>query len=240
MDTDAQIDGGRPGITALFRAYAAGKAAEEWHGEWGAALFYRPPAILAAPLLLRLGVPATAVTLFSLLLVLALPVVAWNQGALAMGVVALLVGILDCLDGTIARASGTASRRGHYLDFVTGVLFRIGLYTAIGLAAAQAAPGWLGNWSLPLALVAALLAITARLCRLNAERMSEPSIHQAPAARGFSDLAFSVLSGIDPLTPLIVILLSLTGGMGWLVLWLAFYSTLDFLHAQVEALRRVA
>jgi phosphatidylglycerophosphate synthase len=235
METDAQMGGRQPGIAALFRAYMAGKAGEEWQGEWGAALFYRPPAILLASLLLRLGVPATAVTLFSLLLALGLPLAAWNWGALAMGAAGALVGILDCVDGTIARASGTASRRGHYLDFVTGVLFRISLYAAIGLVAPP-----LGGWSLPLMLVAALLAITARLCRLNAERMSAPVPHESAEPRGFSDLAFSVLSGIDPLTPLIVILLSVTGGMGWLVLWLFSYSALDFLHAQVEALQRVA
>jgi hypothetical protein len=237
MESDAQIDGARPGVAALFRAYAAGKASEEWHGEWGAALLYRPPAILVAPLLLRLGVPATAVTLFSLLLALCLPVVAWNWGALAVGGVGVLIGILDCVDGTIARATGTASRRGHYLDFVTGVLFRISLYAAIGLVADVETPG---GWNLPLMLVAGLLAVTARLCRLNAERMAPAAPREGGAPRGLPDLAFSVLSGIDPLTPLFVILLSLTGGMGWLVLWLTFYSTLDFLHAQVEALRRVA
>jgi hypothetical protein len=42
------------------------------------------------------------------------------------------------------------------------------------------------------------------------------------------------------LTPLVVLLLGMVGGMYWLVLWLVAYSALDFLYTQVAALRRVS
>lgn len=242
METDAKI--GRRGrhhpVAALFRAYAADKAGEEWHGEWGAALLYRPAAILAAPALLRLGVPATAVTLCSLLLALSLPLVAWIWGAVAVGLIAVLTGVLDCLDGTIARASNSVSRTGHYLDFVTDIIFRAGFYAAIGLLSAGATPLWLKGWTLPLALVAALLAIAARLCRVYAEKMSGAAPYGAPARREPFTLLFSAISGLDSLMPLAVLVLGVTGGMGWLVLWLLAYATLDFLYTQVAALRRMA
>jgi len=240
METDARINRPRQSAAALFRAYAADKAGEEWHGEWGAALLFRPPAILLAPVLLRLGVPATAVTLCSLGLALSLPAVAFAWGAVPAALIAVLAGILDCLDGTIARASGSVSRTGHYLDFVTDVVFRASFYAAIGLLAAGAAPVWLHGWALPLALVAALFAISARLCRVYAEKMSGTAPYGEPPRRGAATLIFSVISGIDPLTPLVVLLLGMVGGMYWLVLWLVAYSALDFLYTQVAALRRIS
>jgi hypothetical protein len=65
METDLQagISERRYRPAALFKAYAAEKASDEWYGEWGAALLYRPLAIHVSPLLLRLGVPTSAVTI---------------------------------------------------------------------------------------------------------------------------------------------------------------------------------
>jgi hypothetical protein len=62
----------------------------------------------------------------------------------------------------------------------------------------------------------------------------------APRWGGPATLIFSVISGIDPLTPLVVLLLGMVGGMYWLVLWLVAYSALDFLYTQVAALRRIS
>jgi phosphatidylglycerophosphate synthase len=227
-------------VADLFKAYASQKAREEWHGEWGAALLYRPAAILLAPPLLRLGVSATAVTLVSLLAALSLPALAYGDRAyLAVGLTAVLVAILDCLDGTIARARGTVSDVGHYLDFMTDIVTRGTLYAAIGLMAGAMTPLWLQGWVLPLALVAALLAIAARLCRVYGERFAGEGREEQNRAHSFSSFAFSAISGIDQLLPLAVILLGAFGLLGWLVLWLLAYSALDFVHTQFNILRRL-
>lgn len=226
-------------VADLFKDYAAHKARDEWHGEWGAALLYRPIAILAAAPLLRLGVPASAITLAGLLAALSLPVQALILGPggyVAVGLTALLVAILDCLDGTIARASATVSRSGHYLDFVTDIVFRAAHYAAIGILAQGLPPAWLPV--LPLAILAALLAIAARLCRVYGERFRpEAYDHDHAAPRGPSALLFSVISGLDPLLPLAVLALGALGGLGWLVVWLLAYSALDFLYTQYAVLR---
>jgi phosphatidylglycerophosphate synthase len=231
-------------IAELFRDYAADKAREEWRGEWGAALVYRPIAILMASPLLRLGVPATAVTWLSLLLTPALPLLALAAGArafLAVGLVAMLIQTLDCLDGTIARASGTVSRFGHYLDFLTDIVNRFALYAAIGLMAQDMAPVWLAGWTPALALLAALLAIAARLCRVYGERFVGEAYGRRDdnIARGFPDLAFSAISGLDQLLPLAVMALGAMHLLGWLLLWLAAYSALDFVYTQFAILRRL-
>jgi hypothetical protein len=242
MGTDLQAgtSEGRFRLAALFRAYAAEKASEEWHGEWGAALLYRPLAILFSPMLLRLRVPASAVTILALLAALSLPVVALTAGLLPLALVAILVAILDCLDGTIARASGTVSRAGQYLDFITDIIFRATFYSAIGLLAREAAPTWVGALALPLAILAALVAIAARLCRVYAEHFAGGAPYgQQASSGGLGQWIFSAVSGLDPLLPLATLALGLAGWLGWLVLWLVFYSALDFLYTQVAILRRV-
>jgi phosphatidylglycerophosphate synthase len=240
-DLQAGKSEGRYRIAALFQAYAAEKAKEEWHGEWGAALLYRPLAILVSPLFLRLKVPACAVTILSLLAALSLPVVALTAGFLPLALVAILVGILDCVDGTIARASGTISRIGHYLDFVTDIVYRTTLYAAVGFLAQHAPPSGLHALALPLAILAALLAIAARLCRVYGEHLAGAAPYgQQTFSGGVGQWIFSALSGLDPLLPLAILALGLAGWLGWLILWLLFYSALDFLYTQLAILRRIA
>jgi phosphatidylglycerophosphate synthase len=242
INSKSGMPGRRHSVGALARAYAEGeKAAEERHSEWGLVLLYRPLAFLLAPLPLLLGVPATAVTLLSLLIALALPAVALRWGLLPLALLAMLVLLLDCVDGTVARASGSVSRAGHYLDFITDIVFRACFYAAIGLLAASQAPAQLRAWALPCALVAALLAVTARLCRVYGERMTGAAPYgRESASAGVAGRVFSFVSGVDSLVPLAALALGFAGWLGWLLLWLLVYSALDFLYTQVAILRRLA
>jgi hypothetical protein len=102
-------------------------------------------------------------------------------------------------------------------------------------------PVWLESWALPLSLLAALLAIAARLCRVYGERFVGESYGRQEQAggRGVLALAFSLISGIDQLLPLGVLALGAAGLLGWLVLWLVAYSALDFVYTQFAILRRL-
>jgi phosphatidylglycerophosphate synthase len=242
INSKSGMPGRRHSVGALARAYADGdKAAEERHSEWGAVLLYRPLGFLIAPVPLLLGMPATAVTILSLLIALALPAVALRWGLLPLGLLAMLVLVLDCVDGTVARASGTVSRAGHYLDFITDIVFRACFYAAVGLLAVSQAPAPLRAWAPSCALVAALLAVAARLCRIYAERLTGTAPYGREAVSGgVAARIFSFVSGVDSLLPLAALALGFAGWLGWLVLWLLFYSALDFLYTQVAILRRLA
>jgi phosphatidylglycerophosphate synthase len=242
--------GDRYSVTKLFKAYAAQKAGDEWHGEWGAALLYRPIAILATPALLRLSVHATAVTFISLMIVLSLPAFALYAGPtgyLAVGFLAMLVAILDCVDGTIARATDTISRFGHYLDFLTDIIFRISLYAAIGLIAdlQHAQPRWLSGWAFGLAVLAASFAVAARLCRIYIELLTRNGAYESASKQddrpgtSVAAIVFLVISGIDPLLPFFVLAAGAWNALGWVVMWLLSYSTLDFIYTQFVVLRRL-
>lgn len=111
--------------------------------------FIHPTARSLLPLALRFGVPANAVSVVGLLIGAA---AAWAyvQGGTAMVLIALLLSIgwliADGLDGMIARATGTASALGRFLDGVCDhgvfVLIYLALATAIGTP---------GGWALAIA-----------------------------------------------------------------------------------------
>jgi len=241
---------GTPGVGDIARNYAAAKSREEWYGEWGAALLYRPISFVITPLFLRLSISATSVTGVALVLVMSLPLLAL-QGATAywtVGVTAVLIAILDCVDGNIARLTETVSKIGHYLDFLTDILFRVALYCAIGMISdsASGVPAWIAGNGLGVGAAAAFLAVGARLCRIYAERFAgevaygRPSESESPSAGGIARYVFPFISGMDPLLPLIVLLAGYFGGLGWVLAWLLAYSTLDFLYTQFAVIKRIA
>ncbi len=144
-------------IADVRASYDAQKAREEWHGDWMSALIYRPISFFLTPPLLNLSISASQVTFFALLMSFALPVVALKAGRaahLTVAVVAILFVILDCVDGNIARVTKTASKSGHYLDFLTDIVFRIGLYAAVGiLADRETSLAWMNGQGLAFGLV---------------------------------------------------------------------------------------
>jgi hypothetical protein len=223
-------------LSDLHRLYRGTKSDEEWYGEWGAALLYRPLSYPIALWLIRRSVGPTAVTLAGLVLALALPVLALAGGYMALSIAALCCGIIDCVDGNIARATGTVSGRGQYLDFVTGIAFRVSFYAAIGLLA--------GSGAVAVGLLAALLAVGARLCRDHAEplvgrRVFAKEREAPPRAARWSDYVFPFASGVEPLLPLFVFAAGYWAAMDWVIGWLMVYSTLDFLYSNYEIVRRL-
>ncbi len=207
-----------PGIAQVRASYLA-KAREEWRGEWACALLYRPPSILLTPLFAAAGFSPNAVTLLALACAAALPWCAAAAGAdaaLLVGGLAIAFCVLDCVDGNLARATGRVSPRGAALDFAVDLAYRVFLYAAIGILAGMIAAG----------LACALLALAARALRLRAGPEVSPA-QDAPLS--WPGRVFAFLSGLDHLTPLLVLLAPGPQGHGWLLGWLALYSLGDFL-----------
>jgi hypothetical protein len=133
------------------------------------------------------------------------------------------------------------SRKGHYLDFITDILFRASLYASIGLLIEQhpGGPAWQAQNALWIGLLAALLAVIARLSRVYVELLAGPPGTSQDRPRSIADFLFSAISGVDFLSPLLVIGMGAAGVLGWLPVWLLFYSALDFLHTQVTVFPRL-
>ena len=233
-------------IADVRASYGEEKRREEWHGDWMSALVYRPISFWLTPLLLNLKVSASQVTSFALLISLALPFIAWKAGASAhttVAVLAILFVILDCVDGNIARVTKTASKTGHYLDFLTDLVFRIGLYAAVGILADRetGSLAWLDHQSFAFGLLAALIAIVGRLSRVFTRQLSPGDVYgTAEASKGFIDwFLLPALSGMDRLLPLLVLAADWWGGLRWVILWLLAYSAVDFAYTQYAVFRRL-
>lgn len=235
----------------VVRSYHDAKRSEELYGEWGAALLYRPLSFLITPLFLRAGFSATGVSLLALCLLPLLPVAALAGGSLGYACLAaggVIFATLDCVDGNIARVTDTASKLGGYTDFIADVLYRVVFYSSIGLLVAeQTFPlPWLTEYGLAAALIAAWLAVAARLSRFYADRVMDEGSPQAPpepqkteAKPSAHEIGFAFLSGLDPLLPLIVLITGYFGVLPLVLVWLVPYSGLDFLHTQLTVVRRL-
>jgi phosphatidylglycerophosphate synthase len=83
----------------------------------------------------KTGVSASTITITSILFALITFLLLVNQKFLEAGIMVLLTGLMDALDGAIARVTNTASKFGSYLDaivdrYVEGIiLLGIGIST---------------------------------------------------------------------------------------------------------------
>ncbi len=180
----------RISIEDARRSLSAEKRWSELQGDWPSSLIYRPLSIWLTPLCVRLGISARAITLSCAALALALPAVALVGGPYAYVVIAALafvVHVFDCLDGNVARVTGTTSEQGGLLDAFVDICFWSLFLLAIGLLAdAQTSTSLLApGRGVTLALACSTLVLTHRVLRDHyAERFSSRAEFPAqPPAR---------------------------------------------------------
>lgn len=189
----------------------------EWRTEWALVLLYRPLSLLLTPPLAAAGVPPNAVTLLGLACALLLPwcaLVGGSSGALLVGGLGIACCVLDCVDGTLARVTGRVSPEGARLDLLTDLAYRALLYTAIGLLAGAVLAG----------AACAVLALAARAVRLRTG-LAAPESDDVPLT--WRGRVYAFLSGLDHLTPVLVLLPLGADRHAWLLGWLAVYSAGD-------------
>jgi phosphatidylglycerophosphate synthase len=237
-------------VSEIKRQYVAHKYREELSGEWGSVLLYRWISFFLGALFTHYGVSANAVTLITVILSLLLPVVLLLPPDVAFIFLAagsIIIAILDCTDGNIARITNTVSSKGQYLDFIADVFYRISLYTTLGFIIQYSNSGWIlitGHAAF-FCLLAAMLAVTARLCRIYSESRftdGQPELSgqiQATPGRNIKPVIFSFISGLDHLLPIFILLAGIYGMLVWVMIWILVYSMLDFIYTQWNIIRRL-
>ena len=154
---------GVPGITELRQkcqpSTVVGRRSEE---HWTGRLYMRRLSIHVTRLAIRLGTPADAVTALMLLVGVAGAGMLfvgglWPTVALVLGI--QLYGLLDAVDGEVARWNETTSPRGIYLDRVSHYLVEGTIFAGLGW---RAGGGELGSVWFPLGLIAALGVVFRR------------------------------------------------------------------------------
>ena len=231
-------------LKSLIADYRRDKLAEEVAGDWGSALVYRPLAFVLAWPLARLRVPPTAVTLSGSLLlpaIVAIAVVVPTETAVPLVcMLGALFCVLDCVDGTLARALRRESTFGYYTDLSSDLIYRPTIYAALGHLADRLA-GSAQSTTLAIALLAAWLALFARVARLYGEKLLPQPPATAPPrpavdASAIAAAFYTALSGMDTLLPLLALALWWLGALPVLFTWLLIYSAADAIYAQATTL----
>ena len=231
-------------LRKLFADYRANLYDEEIRSDWGSALIYRPAGLILAWLLSATSITPSAVTATgALLLPLMIAVLYFCQPPTALVIVlalAIIYLILDCTDGSLARATGQVSVSGHYWDLVTDLAYRGCIYGSVGYLADQIYP-----WPFPVSHMscmafAAWLALLARLARASLDRLAPPGTGENDGQNGAASFTvYSFLSGLDTLLPPLTAIAAYLGVLSIYVAWIVFYSFADVFVALVEARRRL-
>ena len=225
----------------MFADYRANRYDEEILTDWGSALIYRPIGIILAWLLTATRITPNVVTATGALLLpsmLAMAILFQPAAALAsVLVLAIVYLVLDCTDGSLARATGHVSVSGHYWDLVTDLAYRGCIYVTVGYLADQISP-----WSLPVSqmscmALAAWLAALVRLARYNLDRLAPAGNSDQKKVAAFT--AYSFLSGMDTLFPPLVAVAWAAGLFSFFIAWIVFYSFADVVLALLAARERL-
>lgn len=225
-----------PRISEIVAEYRHHKLREELLGDWVIGLLYRVPSFGLVWLFSRLGLSATAVTLLAGLLAVSLPLLAWLPPLPAAGWLVLLAAslfqMLDCVDGAIARLTGTASEVGGRIDFLTDMAQWALLYGSIGLLADRHfGDGF--QWT-AMAMAAAWLRLYARVIRDAWAVPGRRPVKRPIRPAELPAIAFAGLSGAIPF-------LAIFGSALDIAVWLLIaYSLLDIGDSLVGSLMRKA
>lgn len=84
----------------------------------------------------RLGIPATAVTVFGLLVTVGGAVLVGAGQWLIGGIVILVGSGIDGIDGAVARAAGTASPKGAFVDAITDRIGEAAMWVGLAVSIA--------------------------------------------------------------------------------------------------------
>jgi phosphatidylglycerophosphate synthase len=230
-------------VSEIKRLYVAQKLRDEMRGEWGAAVFYRWISFFISALFIKCGVSANTVTGISIILCLLLPLVLLvnpDEAYIYLALGGFTIAILDCVDGNIARATNTTSFKGQYLDFITDILYRVFLYTTLGLIIQIDSVGnvFLSRNADFFCLLSATLAIIARLCRVYTENRFSDN-NSISTNNKSKAIIFSFLSGLDQILPIFILVAGIFDLLFWVMIWIMFYSLLDFIYTQMNNFRRL-
>ena len=233
-----------PPLLDHLKLQARTRWGEEFRNDWAYVVFYRPLSAILAWALAHTSASPTAVTLAGgvsiPVMLLAAVLMPPDLAVPVVGLIAWIGGLLDCVDGDLARLTGRTSWLGRYVDFQIDVVRWATLFVAVGLAADRAGGG--SNPWFAIAAVAAWLRLFARAARdyRVAVLGRDPQGTARPARASLGERLVAFVTGLDGFLPIFLgggWLIGLGGGVLLLPLGLAI---LDTVSTQIANLRRFA
>lgn len=244
-----------------YLRYRDERLSQELATDVGFVLFYRPLSIGIGWLLSKGSTTPTAVSIFgglSIPAMVAAAVALDPKYALpAICVLAYLGGLIDCVDGDLARVSGRTSRLGGYIDFQIDMARWAAFYASFGLALDRLGPtsvlfGWVTSglqvsW-LVMALIAAWLRVYARSARdfltalgaSQSDAVTTPDLVVGRAWRWIYRAVFTLLIGIDGFLPFAFLAFWSLGAPMAAILLVFVLAILDVVYTQMGAVKALS
>lgn len=182
------------------------------------------------PLFVQLGISANQVTAFSLLAGLAgcFFLAEGNPSALLLGTLCfVLANILDEADGGVARATGSSSGLGSWLDTGVGCAVHAGFFFSLGwgLCSYSGHPSWV--WLGAATSLGVVASTVSYLVSQVWARGKEAWLHPDPPHDSSADPLDALKGNLRTDFSLIVLVANVLGIPGW-ILWGAFVGTFLF------------
>lgn len=234
-------------IRDVIKSYKSDKMHEEMAGEWAAVALYRWLSFIITPLFLRTSIPATGVTVISVLITLTLPLAVFLPHPFTyifIGVIGIMFNVLDCVDGNMARITHNVTNLGQYSDFIVDIIHRVFLYITLGLIIDKVLIGGNSNFQpFVIAGISCLLAVTGRLSRIYYEakfatnKCLSEKYNISGHFKNAEYIIFAFISGVDSFLPVFIIFAGYFNKLPFVLFWVFFYSCLDFFYSQFRIIR---
>lgn len=231
-------------LARVRASYTPERAWLEMSGELPAYLLYRPLSFWLTVPLLRLGVRAGFITGASAVIAVSLPLIAAIEpegGFLAIGLLALVFHVFDCVDGNLARSRGTSSASGALFDALVDQAFWCALFSALGMLVAHTRHA-LAPYAMMLSLGCALLVLAGRRIRDEARLLSGERVElstRRPERVSPLSWAIIVLAGLENLYALAILVCGFYGLLPELLLAIAVYVAGIYLASLLLSFLRV-
>lgn len=152
-------------VTSVQDSYTAAKRQSELRTEPLAFMLYRPLSFWITPFFLWAGCSANAVTTLGLAIAFGMPLAAVfgaNSGCILVTSIALIIQVLDCVDGNIARTQKRPSKLGKMLDGICTLIFWVLYFITVGILVHNTSTNWIGHHGLEIGLGIAVLFLVQR------------------------------------------------------------------------------
>ncbi|MBM3299854.1 MAG: CDP-alcohol phosphatidyltransferase family protein [Deltaproteobacteria bacterium] len=203
-------------------------------------LVFRQLSFLITPLFAARFSSPTHVTLASLSVALAMPLVPWFGIPSAFWLVAILSflsQLLDFVDGDLARVQRSTSAIGKYLDSFTGIMYWTALYVSVGIMvdADPRSGGIVYGYGLPIGLVTAIVDMLGK-CMRQYVGLNFPSQEGVILGRsiGTKALFLSALASAIKLNPFLIVVCGLWQRLDAALLALLAFSLGAFTYSQLK------
>lgn len=152
-------------LSLVQASYTPEKRQSELQTDLPAFVLYRPLSFWITPFFYWAGCSANTITTLGLVAAFVMPlaaIVGHGYACILVTSVALIIQVLDCIDGNIARTKQQSSTIGQMLDGISTLLFWVLYFVTIGIIGQNLSTGFVSRHGIEIGLGLGILLLVQR------------------------------------------------------------------------------